>query len=171
MSVSSDHLNTLVENELAKIGDPRVTRNIRSLRIPQRVEMRGWDYGAPGECYPCWLVLAHPPSNTAIAYCEFGFGPATPWGLLFLEGEKSQLSLGMDSGWFKCFLDACFDSMALTELPIWRVFRRLGSAFPGIPITEEGSWCAAWSEVMRLRAEQSEFQYGCYHSVHVGKDN
>jgi hypothetical protein len=50
------------------------------------------------QTYPCWIVLEHAPSNTAIAYCAEGFGPGCPWGLLFLEGEH--LSMGMDSGWF-----------------------------------------------------------------------
>src|SRR5260221_7478632 len=137
--------------------------------MPLRIEERGWDYGAPGESYPCWLLLAHRPSNTAIAYCEFGFGPATPWGLLFLEGTQ-HMSMGMDSGWFDCFLDAYFDSKASAELPIWRVFRHHGNDFPGIPITEEGSWDATWAEVMRLRAEQSSFRYDCWQGVYARED-
>lgn len=126
--------------------------------------MRGWDYGDP-DAYPCWLVLAHKASNTGIAYSEHGFGPAMPWGLLFLEGAEN-MSMGMDSGWFKHFLDAYFDSMAASELPIWRVFERQGSDFYGIPVTHESTWDTTWAEIERLRSEHPELIYNCWQSVY-----
>ena len=54
--------------------------------------MRGWDFGEPGQKFPCWIVLDHLPTNTCIAYCENGFGPSYPWGLLFIKGQH--LSMG-----------------------------------------------------------------------------
>ncbi len=48
------------------------------------------------------------PSNTGIAYCEFGFGPRNPWGLVFL----SRGSIGMDSAWYESFWASYFESMA-----------------------------------------------------------
>jgi hypothetical protein len=81
--------------------------------------MRPWDYGRPGEAFPCWLVPEHQASNTGIAYCEQGFGPRCPWGLLFLEGTE-HMSMGMDSAWFEYFLEACFEFKASSEVPIWR---------------------------------------------------
>lgn len=78
-------------------------------RAPYTVE-RGWDYGKISERFICWTVLEHPPSNTAIAYCEQGFGPSNPWGLVFLTGE--QMGIGMDSGWFSTLESAMRDSMA-----------------------------------------------------------
>jgi len=72
--------------------------------------MREWDYGEAHQEFPCWIVLEHQPSNTCIAYCEEGFGPVSPWGLLFIS--RAHLNIGMDSGWFTRFEDAFRESMA-----------------------------------------------------------
>ncbi len=127
--------------------------------------MRAWDYGTPGEKFLCWVVLEHAASNTGIAYCEHGFGPTMPWGLLFLSGPH--MSMGMDSGWYEHFLEAYFESKASSELPIWRVFQHRGTGYPGTAITAEGSWDDTWSEVMRLRGVNDGFRYDCGQSVYA----
>jgi len=58
-------------------------------------------------------VIEHRESNTGIAFCNQGFGPAYPWGLVFLSGEH--MSIGMDSGWFISLEQAMRDSMAWDE--------------------------------------------------------
>jgi len=58
----------------------------------------------------CWTVLEHQPSGTGIAYCEEGFGPDFPWGLVFLSGPH--MSMGMDSAWFASLEDAVRKSPA-----------------------------------------------------------
>ncbi len=83
------------------------------LLVKPRLEDRPWDYG-PDQTYPCWIVLEHPPSNTGIAYCAEGFGPRSPWGLLFLRGEH--LGMGMDAGWYTKLEDAFRESRAC-DLP------------------------------------------------------
>src|SRR5258708_7548558 len=142
MAVSAASLSALIADELSAVKDLRVRNHIRNLLVSPERQMRDWDYGEPGDAYPCWLVLAERSSNTGIAYCESGFGPANPWGLLFLEGKH--MSMGMDSGWFDRFLDAYFESISATCLPIWRVFQQNGRDFPGIPISAEGTWDATW---------------------------
>jgi hypothetical protein len=124
--------------------------------------MRPWDYGTPGEAYQCWLVLADRSSNAGITYCESGFGPATPWGLVSVQGRYT--SMGMDSGWFKYFLDAYFESAPSIDLPIWRVFE---GGFPGTPITDEDTWDATWAVVMRLRSERPQLRFNCGQSAYV----
>ena len=166
MGVTAASISALVESELAGLVDQRVIAHIRSLLVPPEVQMRVWDYGVAGNAYPCWLVVSHKPSNTGIAYCEFGFGPSSPWGLLFLNGTDP-MSMGMDSSWFERFLDAYFDSLPSTDLPIWRVFQHQGTDFPGTAITAEGTWDATWKVVNRLRSEQTAFRYDCYQSVYV----
>ena len=161
-SVTANTVTTLIEHELDKVSDRRVLDHVRSLLIPPQLQMRPWDYGAADDAYPCWLAFADRPSNTGIAYCEFGFGPTRPWGLLSLEGNA--MSMGMDSGWFAHFLDAYFESSA-TDLPIWRVFQ--GRDFPGTPISDEGGWEKTWAEVMRLRDEQPDQRFNCWQSVYV----
>jgi hypothetical protein len=79
----------------------------------------------PGQQYPCWIVLndsGH--SGAVIAYCEFGFGPKCPWGLVGSGDAPADSQMGMGSGWFASFLNAYFESFAAPELPIWKVYRQ-----------------------------------------------
>jgi hypothetical protein len=82
---SSADIDSLFEEETARITQPDLLDLIARLRVPTRCEQRPWDYGEPNDAYPCWIVLEHPESNTCIAYCEEGFGPRDPWGLLFIR--------------------------------------------------------------------------------------
>ena len=127
--------------------------------------LRDWDYGEEDEQYPCWSVLEHPPSATGIAWCDAGFGPERPWGLVNLPHDGIPPgSMGMDSGWFTGFLHAYFESQAATELPIWRVLR----SEPGggrVPLTAEMGWDAAWNEVKALRAKDPAGRYHCWHAI------
>jgi hypothetical protein len=165
MDITASKIRALVESELSGMSDQRVLRHIRSLLVDPAVVMREWDYGAVGESYPCWAVLDHVKSNTGIAYCESGFGPRSPWGLVTLSGS-SHMSMGMDSGWFGSLLEAYFDSMAAAELPIWRVFKREGSVFPGIPLTGESDWDSTWEQLYRLRESDPSGRYDCSQSVY-----
>jgi hypothetical protein len=164
MTISADQLKALVDRELSAIHDERVKIHIRNLLVEPYPVTRGWDYGAPDESYPCWSVLEHNKSNTSIAYCESGFGPRSPWGLVFLS-NPSHMSIGMDSGWYISFLDAYFESMAASELPIWRVYKQSEGAFPGAPVTEESDWDSTWAEIMRLRSVDSTSRYHCHQDV------
>ncbi|MCR6479312.1 hypothetical protein NU688_24355 [Variovorax sp. ZS18.2.2] len=164
MSISPALIRQLVETELSRILDTRVRAHIRGLLVEPVAIMREWDYGTPGEAYPCWAVLNHATSNTGIAYCEAGFGPRTPWGLVTLSG--AQMSIGMDSEWLPSFVEAYFGSHASTDLPIWRVFRQAGEeAYPGTALTPESDWASTWEEVYRLRAADPAARYHCNHSV------
>jgi hypothetical protein len=148
MTIDPAGLKALIEHELQGLSDIRVAAHVRSLLVEPKLVFRNWDYGAPGEQYPCWTVLAHNRFKTAIAYCESGFGPRCPWGLVSLASDNAgALSMSMDSGWFPRFLDAYFESFAATELPIWRVFRT-GASGVREPITEEGSSDATWARAM-----------------------
>jgi hypothetical protein len=90
-----------------------VLPHIRKLLVePYSVE-REWDYGTSSQTYICWTVLEHRKSNTGIAYCEYGFGPENPWGLVFLSG--SHMGIGMDAGWFPRLEIAFKESMAWND--------------------------------------------------------
>jgi hypothetical protein len=164
MAIGTKTLKALVEDELARLTDARVTTHIRSLLIAPTPVLRDWDYGAPGQQYVCWNVLEHHPSNTGIAYCESGFGPRNPWGLIFLAGSPSGGSMGMDCSWYTTFLGAYFESFAVADLPIWRVFKTDPSGMR-LPITSEGGWDEAWSQVMRHREADPVSRYDCDTSV------
>lgn len=102
----------LLHGELMRIGDGAVRREIESLLVEPYCVEREWDYGPAGQKFPCWTVLEHPASNTAIAYCSQGFGPANPWGLVFLSGPY--MSIGADYQWYSSLEDAFRQSQAWT---------------------------------------------------------
>lgn len=122
-----------------------------------------WDYGQPGETFGGWLVFSDPRRRTGIAYCDQGFGPKSPWGLIF-TGETCP-SMGMDSGWFQRFMDAWFDSFSAADLPIWKVIRRNKDQSAREPITGELSWQEAWDIINRLRQEDPAHRYDCEHDI------
>jgi hypothetical protein len=111
-------INRLLQDELDRIEDASLVLAIRLQLVSPRCEDREWDYGPPGQTYPCWIFLEHAPSNTGIAYCAEGFGPRNPWGLLFL-GEEGR-SMGMDSSWYATLEDAFRESSACDLPPRFR---------------------------------------------------
>ena len=110
MPITSADVEKAVEAEIARISQPELVACIRQHLVPVRCEQREWDYDSAVLTYPCWIIAEHPASNTAFAYCEHGFGPSDPWGLLSIRGEH--MSIGMDSGWFTRLEGAFRDSMA-----------------------------------------------------------
>lgn len=162
MAIGTETLKALVEDEVARVADTRVTTHIRSLLIEPTPMLRDWDYGVEGQQYVCWSVLEHHPSNTGIAYCESGFRPGAPWGLVALGGPN--MSIGMDSNWYTTFLQAYFESFAAAELPIWRVFKTDPSGVR-LPITTEGGWDDTWKQVMLHREQDAVSLYNCDTSI------
>jgi len=102
-------MEKLVKNGIERISQQDLIDTIKNHIIPLRLENREWDYVDSFTEYPCYIVLEDKKSNTAVAYCEQGFGPNYPWGLIFIEGEV--MSLGMDSGWFASLEEAVRNSM------------------------------------------------------------
>lgn len=154
----------MINRELEHLSDPRVLAHIRSLLVEPKPILRNWDYGPPGQQYPCWAVLDDDPANsdTGIAYCEYGFGPDQPWGLVWLGGDH--MSMGMDSGWYPTFLDAYFESFAPTVLPIWRVIKNDPQGNP-IPLTGEGGWDERWKEVEELKKTDPNARLYVHHCI------
>jgi len=85
----------LVDEQLASIADAEMREALLRFLIAPECQHRNWDYGHNGERYPCWLVARLPATDTAIAYCEHGFGPDFPWGIVALSGEW----MGPDGAW------------------------------------------------------------------------
>jgi hypothetical protein len=103
-------ISSRVEQELEQISDCKLVSRIRELLVTPYPVERAWDYGSRGEHFVCWTVLQHQPSNTGMAFCLQGFGPADPWGLVSLSG--SHMNIGMDSSWFASVEDAMRGSRA-----------------------------------------------------------
>jgi hypothetical protein len=160
MSITPAKIRAFIETELSALEDPRVVSHIQSLIAEPEAVSLAWDYGEPGQTYPGWLVLKHAKTGSGIAYCEFGFGPRCPWGLVGL----SDMAIGMDSGWFESFIEPYFEAPAV-DLPIWRVFKQEADSYPGIALTEESDWDSTWKEVYRRRAAEPTSRYVCFHSI------
>ncbi len=166
MTITASQLESLIEADLSKLSDARVTERVRSLLVPPRLFSVPWNYGPPG-AYPCWLVLRDEETDSAVLYSEHGFGPRSPWGIAFIGTDRAPVSMGMDSGWFTGFLDAWFDSFSATRLPIWRVLpREYGRE---TPITEEMGWDEALKALDRLEGQfpGSSFEVG--HTIAYGE--
>jgi len=158
MEINPKFLKDQIRSELSGLTDNRlITQLSESLVEPTRI-YRGWDYGEPDQQYPCWTIFAHARSDTGIAYCEYGFGPQFPWGLV--SATDNEISMGMDSEWFKSFLTAYLDSFAPTYLDVWRVFKTEKGEYP-VPVTSEAGWDDTWVQVMKMRELQPEFDFDC----------
>ena len=88
--LTTNRVSELVSEELKRITDSALLAGIRELLVSRYPVERGWDYGRPGEKFPCWTILEHPPSNTGIAYYEQGFGPTHSWGVVALSLPRRQ---------------------------------------------------------------------------------
>ncbi len=102
MSNTTRDIASLVRDELARVGDPNRRSALEALlQSPARLSL-AWDYGKEGERFDCWQVGCSPERGVLLVYCERGFGPAFPWGVVF--GEEG--SMGMDSQWHSGLEDA-----------------------------------------------------------------
>ena len=164
VAVTRTQIQELVEEALRWVEDDRVVGHIQSLLVEPVAIPRAWDYGAPEQMYPCWAVMNHASSNTGIAYCAEGFGPERPWGLVHLTGT-SHMSIGQDCGWFEAFSKAYFESMAASDLPIWRVLVRKEKSGSGEFISKESDWDSTWERDMQLRKDDPDRHYFCDHCI------
>jgi hypothetical protein len=149
-------ISTLIELELVALGDTEIIDFIRSFLILPTPLILGWDYGSPNEQFLGWSTLEDMTAGARIAFCEQGFGPACPWGLVSLHDTKPDM--GQDSGWFTTFLDAFFESFSSTRLPIYHVVVSHADGTQ-TALTPEGGWSQAWEQVEELRAAYPTERY------------
>jgi hypothetical protein len=103
-----DRIDELVARETAAIGAASVRAALeRRLVSPRRV-IRNWDYADEVQ-HECWIIAEDAGSKTAIAYCDRGFGPGCPWGLLTIDSESNEM--GPDSAWYSRLEDAFRQTM------------------------------------------------------------
>lgn len=154
MPCSAEDVAAHVARELTMIEDDDVREALRSRIILPERHLRNWDYGAPGEQYPCWTVAADPRSDSAIVYSEHGFGPSHPWGLVFITNPW----FGMDCGWFARLEDAFVDSFLSADLPIWDVVAKGGGAGTA-PLAASLTFDEAFAHRDALAARDPETRY------------
>lgn len=107
MAVDEAAIAARVADELARIADEQVVAALRKYLIPPRSCLLDWDYG-PEAQYRGYVVAEFPEKGTGIAYSEYGFGPTSPWVLIWLDRP----GFGMDSSAFTTLADAFADQAA-----------------------------------------------------------
>jgi hypothetical protein len=159
VSINALELKKLIGIEIASVRDHRITGYVKKLLVEPIITMRGWDYGAPNQEYPCWSVLDD--GVGGIVYCAHGFGPQYPWGLVLTSGDANPpMSMGMDTDWFPTFLDAFFASQMAIPLPIWQVFELNTDTWDvGGAVTGELEWGAAWRHCEALRSAHPDSRF------------
>jgi hypothetical protein len=160
MAIESATLKALIAEELGSLSDARVLEHIRPMLVEPHPVVLSWDYEV-GRKFPCWIVLRDFDSGAEIGYCEHGFGPRCPWGLVSSAPDSS---MGMDSGWYSIFLDAFFESFAVCALPIWKVYKQERDGRRSF-LTGELEWDDAWKRVKDLRGGKLFGGYGVGHSI------
>lgn len=117
MQTTPANIVAQIDRELSLLTDDNVKQVVLHGRVDPRPITLDWDYGTAGQQFEGWVVFDHgAESDTLIVYCEHGFGPISPWGLVFATPQGGIRSMGMDSGWFRSFMDAFWDSHAATPL-------------------------------------------------------
>ena len=114
-----DNIKEIVAKEILKIKDPIILNGLGQILIKPFKHLRTWDYSTTNEKFSCWSIALDSGTDTSLIYCDKGFGPKTPWGLV----STKNLYFGMDSAWFNNLEECYLDSFAGGELPIWGVER------------------------------------------------
>ncbi len=104
-------LDSSLERELSMITDLSLRQEVRLLLGEPVLTRCEWEYGVPGETFPCWKIAESPTKRVGIFYCEMGFGPKNPWGLVMLGAPIP--AMGQDSAWFPTFREAAADILDL----------------------------------------------------------
>ena len=123
METTTLHIKAIVQDQMMQIKDPLVKSALEKILIEPSRHIREWDYGTNGEEFECWTIAVDHSTDTSFIYCEYGFGPEFPWGLV----SSSVLYFGMDSGWFSKLEDCFLESWTAAELPIWFIERKFES--------------------------------------------
>jgi hypothetical protein len=154
-------ISKLIEAELVAYGDVEIIDFIRQNLVGPRQITLEWDYGPDPDApvtYVGWVVLEDLVAGARVVYCEHGFGPSCPWGLVSLDSDIP--NMGMDSGWFTSFLNAFFDSFSSSRLPIYQVIATHPDGTKTI-LSEESGLYETWVAVQALRETGDDLRYDC----------
>lgn len=94
---------SLIERQIASLAQRELAELIRALCVPLRWERRFWNYGEPEQVFFCCVFAEHQASGVSFVYCENGFGPDYPWGMLSAAADDR--SMGLDGQWYASIED------------------------------------------------------------------
>jgi hypothetical protein len=159
--MTPEDVTALIRAEMRSLHDKRVVDHVSSLLVSPPRPLHVWVPRNSGEVYEGFLVLDHP-SGAAVAYCPRDYEPAAPWGLI---STPEGVPLSATSGdWYPRFLDAYFESKAVTEPDIWRVKEHKSRQDPAW-LSGELPWDEAWKRVLALREARPDCQFDCEHAI------
>jgi len=98
-------LKNLVTSQLSQIKNEERRNCISAILVEPFTEPREWDYSENTK-HLCW-VIAKPDEHSYFAYCEGGFGPSAPWGIISIDSSGS---IGPDSCWYQFLEDLYIDA-------------------------------------------------------------
>jgi hypothetical protein len=104
--VDADAVKRLVADQVSRIRDVSRREALEAVLIEPDLQFRDWSYGEQPQEYPCWVIARVRQRPTVLLYCEHGFGPSYPWGILHAE----DCSLGTDGQWHQSLDDAFLNS-------------------------------------------------------------
>lgn len=119
MHDKQNDISDMINAEMSQLLDQGITEKIRTMLVfPEEIQC-AWQYKEwqhdTNNLFPCWKVLVTE-DNACIVYCEYGFGPRYPWGLISIE--SSPPSMGDDSSWHASFVDAVADLIGISPAEI-----------------------------------------------------
>ena len=124
MKEGIDYFKKVVQSQINMIKDPIVKEGLQSILVEPTNHLRHWDYSGTNETFECWTVAVDNNSDTSLIYCEKGFGPKCPWGLV----ATSFSYFGMDSGWYSNLEECYLESYHAGDLKIWNIEKRIDSS-------------------------------------------
>lgn len=116
MVIGRDEIVALTARELALIEDPARCSALAAILVEPRVEEREWLYSRDPVRYPYWVVAESVEQKILLVYCEQGFGPSFPWGVLYTGDHPMDQTLGMDAQW-NWYLEEAFWRSGLWDGP------------------------------------------------------
>lgn len=108
---TSAEVASLVSAELSTFQDPRLRETLSGCLVEPRSHLRLWDWSASLTEYECWMVAESKVWDYGIVYSDAGFGPANPWGLVFLSANN----IGADYCWYPRLEEAFAESRFTNE--------------------------------------------------------
>jgi len=106
--MTTEEFEVLMSSEISKVNQTEMLELIKSIKGQVRSETRIWNYGIENQEFTCWVAFEHLATKTSIVYCNKGFGPNYPWGLLSTNTPNNDM--GIDSQWYISLEDAIRNS-------------------------------------------------------------
>jgi len=97
LAISSTEITRIVAEHVARIVDADLRDEVARVLIEPMLREVPWNYGEDGETLACWIIAdLRPAKPDVLAYCDRGFGPGYPFGIL----DADLPSMGTDGQWF-----------------------------------------------------------------------